>query len=97
MGKRLEQFKNAVPGVSRVAVLWQPGGLGERTENDELKGTESAGRALRMHLQFVEARGPADFERAFSDMATARAEGLAVLTSPTFRWAHVYTARRLRS
>ena len=25
VGKRLEQLKQAVPGVSRVAVLWQPG------------------------------------------------------------------------
>jgi putative ABC transport system substrate-binding protein len=28
VGKRLEQLKQAVPGVSRVAVLWQPGVLG---------------------------------------------------------------------
>src|SRR6266436_6035674 len=40
VGKRLEQLTQAVPGVSRVAVLWQPGGLGERTEKDMLKGAE---------------------------------------------------------
>jgi putative tryptophan/tyrosine transport system substrate-binding protein len=91
VGKRLEQFKQAVPGVSRVAVLWQPGGLGERTEMDTLKGADIAARALGMRLQFVEARGPADFERAFSDMARARADALAVLPSPTF----LYERRRL--
>ncbi len=37
VGKRLEQLKQAVPGVSRVAVLWQPGGQGERTAKDMLK------------------------------------------------------------
>ena len=91
VGKRLEQFKEAVPGVSRVAVLWQPGGLGERTEMDTLKGADAAARALGMRLQFVEARGPGDFERAFSDMARARTDALAVLPSPTF----LYERRRL--
>ncbi len=46
VGKCLEQLKQAVPGVSRVAVLWPPGGLGERTEKDMLKGAEVAARAL---------------------------------------------------
>ncbi len=81
VGKCLELLKQAVPGVSRVAVLWQPGGSGERTEKDMLKGAEVAGRALGVRLQFVEARGPADFDRAFSDMTRARAGALTVLAS----------------
>ena len=46
VGKRLELLKQAVPGVSRVAVLWQPGAYGERTEKDTLKEAEVAARAL---------------------------------------------------
>ena len=46
VGKRLEQLKQAVPGVSRVAILWHPGGVGERTEKDMLKGADVAARAL---------------------------------------------------
>ncbi len=84
VGKCLEQLKEAVPGVSRVAVLWQPGGYGERTEKDILKGAEVAGRALGMRLQFVEAQGSADFDKAFSDMTKARAGALAVLASNMF-------------
>jgi len=84
VGKCLEQLKQAVPGVSRVAVLWQPGGQGERAEKDMLKEAEVAARALGMRLQFVEARGTADFDRAFSDMTTARAGGLTVLPSSMF-------------
>ena len=84
VGKRLELLKQAVPGVSRVAVLWQPGALGERTEKDMLKGAEVAARALGVRLQFVEARGPADFDRAFSDMTRARADALTVLPSTMF-------------
>jgi putative ABC transport system substrate-binding protein len=49
-----------------------------------LKAAEVAARALRVRLQFVEARGPADFDRAFSDMTRARAGALAVLGSAIF-------------
>jgi len=83
-GKRLELLTQAVPGVTRVAVLWQPGGPAERTEKDILTRAEVAGRALGLRLQFVEARGPADVDRAFSDMTRARAGALNVLGSPMF-------------
>ncbi len=81
VGKNLEQLKQAVPEVSRIAALWQPGGYPERTEKDVLKEAEVAGRALGVRLQFVEARGPADFDRAFSEMTRARADALTVLSS----------------
>jgi putative tryptophan/tyrosine transport system substrate-binding protein len=84
VGKRLELLKQAVPGVTQVAVLWQPGGLGERTEQDQLKEADVAARALGVRLQFVEARGPADIDRAFSDMTRARAGALTVLTGAMF-------------
>src|SRR6266849_6163022 len=84
VGKRLELLKQAVPGVSRVAVLWQPGGSGEHTEKDMLKEVEVAGRALGVRLQFVEARGPADFDRAFSDMTRAHASALTSLGGSMF-------------
>jgi putative tryptophan/tyrosine transport system substrate-binding protein len=72
VGKGLERLKQAVPGVSRVAVLWQPGGQGEGTDKDILKEADVAARALGVRLQFVEARGLADFDRAFLDMTSAR-------------------------
>jgi ABC-type uncharacterized transport system substrate-binding protein len=84
VGKRLELLKQAVPGVTQVAVLWQPGGLGERTEKDQLKEADVAARALGVRVQFVEARGPADIDRAFSDMTRARAGALTVLTGAMF-------------
>ena len=84
VGKRLELLTQAVPGVSRVAVLWQPGGHDERTDKDILKAAEVAARALGVQLQVVEARGPADFDRAFSDMTRARAGALTVLTGIMF-------------
>jgi len=88
VGKRLELVKQAVPGVSRVAVLWLPGALGERTEKDMRAGADVASRALGVRLQFVEARGPADFDRAFSDMTSARADALTLLPSNMFLREH---------
>src|SRR5215470_4558714 len=81
VGKCLELLNQAVPRVSRVAVLWPPGALGERTEKNMLTGVGEAGRALGVRLQFVEARHPADLDRAFSEMTRARAGALAVLPS----------------
>jgi putative ABC transport system substrate-binding protein len=84
VGKCLELLTQAVPGVSRVAVLWEPGAFGGRTEKDMLKAADGAGRALGVRLQFVEVRGPADIDRAFSDMTRARAGALTVLPSGMF-------------
>jgi putative ABC transport system substrate-binding protein len=84
IGKCLEQLPQAVPGVSRVAVLWNPGDGPGRTEKDMLKRAEVAGRALRMRLQFVEVQGPADFDRPFSEMVGARAGAVTVLPSTMF-------------
>ena len=84
VGKRLELLTQAVPGISRVAVLWHPGAFGDRTEKDMLKAAEVAARGLAVRLQFLEARGPDDFDRAFSEMTRARAGALTVLPSPMF-------------
>jgi len=87
VGKCLEQLTQAVPGVSRVAVLWQSGAV--PTGKDILKETEVAGRALGVRLQFVEARGPEDFDRAFSEITRDRAGALTVLSNSMF-----FTERR---
>ena len=84
VAKWLELLKQAVPGASRVALLWQPGVIGERTERDILMEAEAAARALGVRLQVVEVRGPDDFDRAFSDITKARTDALAVMSTHTF-------------
>jgi len=88
VGKRLELLKQAVPGVSRVAVLRHPVALGERTAKDMLKAADVAARALGVQPQFIEARGPDEFARAFSDMTSARAGALTLLPSAMFLREH---------
>ena len=65
-----------------------------------LKEAEGAARALGMQLQIVEARGAAEFDRAFYDMTIARADALTVLPSNIFnnerrRLADLATRNRL--
>jgi putative ABC transport system substrate-binding protein len=84
VAKRLELLTQAVPGVTRVAVLWQPGSMGQRMDQDMLNEANAAARALGVRLQLVEARGPGAFNRAFSEMTRARAGALTVLGSTLF-------------
>ena len=73
-----------MPGVSRVAVLQQPGAVPVPTENDIRKQAETSARALGVRLQFVWARTAADVDKAFADMTKAHAGALAVLSTPMF-------------
>ena len=81
VGKRLELLTQAVPKVRRVAVLRHPGAQAERTEKDLRLEAEVAARGLGIQVQFVEARGPDEFDRAFSEVTRARADALTVLGS----------------
>jgi ABC-type uncharacterized transport system substrate-binding protein len=81
--KWLELLKQAVPGVRRVAFVWQPGGLGD-ADQEVLSEAEVAARALSLRLQLVEARGPADIDKAFSEAIRARAGAVIVLSTPMF-------------
>ena len=84
VGKRLELLKQAVPGATRLAVLWHPGDYGERTEREMHQEEDVAAQALRVRLQVLQARGPEDFSRAFSDMARTRADAVAVQSTNVF-------------
>ena len=73
--KRLELLKEAVPGLSRVGIVWNPDVRGGVLEYKE---TESAARSLRLQLQSVEVTRADDFDRAFSALTAGRAEALTV-------------------
>jgi putative ABC transport system substrate-binding protein len=79
--KRLEILKEAIPGLSRVAVMWYPDARGAVLDYKE---TEGAARSLRLQLQSVEVSGADDFNRAFSALTTGRAEALIVAPAPLF-------------
>jgi putative tryptophan/tyrosine transport system substrate-binding protein len=72
-GKRLELLKEVVPGVSRVAFLWNPDVRGALLDYKE---TEGAAGSLRVQLQSVEVVRAEDFDRAFSAVTKERAQAL---------------------
>jgi putative ABC transport system substrate-binding protein len=84
VGKRVELLKQVVPGASRIAALSHPGDYGKGVENEMLREADVAARALGMRLQVVQARGPEDFDRAFSDMTKARADAVTVQSTNIF-------------
>ena len=84
VGKLMELLKQTVPGVSLVAHLWKPDSMPVSAKEVRLKEAAVSARALGVQLQVVEARGPADFDRAFSDMTAKGAGALLVLSTPAF-------------
>jgi putative ABC transport system substrate-binding protein len=80
-GKQLELLKEVVPSAARVGVLRDPRGTGHRIT---LHAAEAAARALRLDLRIVDARGPDDFQPAFTLLRRERVGAVLVLAHPTF-------------
>ena len=77
--KRLGLLKEILPGVSRVAVLWNAANPGNVII---LRGVQAAARTLGVTLQSREVRGPDDFEAAFAKMSRERHDALMILDDP---------------
>ena len=78
-GKRLELLKEVVPGISRVAVLWNADEPGAAFA---FKEYETSARALKIQLQSLDVRGPTpDLDRAFQTAAKGRANALIAVTT----------------
>ena len=79
-GKCLELLKDALPQVTRVAVLW------DAVSADQFRAAEGAAQVLGVQLQSLELRHPPayDYDSAFAAAAREGAEALLVLRSPLF-------------
>ena len=76
-GKQLELLREAVPHVSRVAVLYNP--VNPASE-PALNSTRKAARALAVELQVLEVRQPNQLASAFSAMTAWRPGALLALS-----------------
>ena len=65
-----------MPGISRVAIIWNPGNPANPPELDRV---EAASRALRVQLLNLDVRQVSDLERAFEAAVKARVGGLVIL------------------
>jgi ABC-type uncharacterized transport system substrate-binding protein len=79
-GKRLEQLKDAVPKVTRVAVLSQANNPRNIFEYKEV--LPASAQALKLTILHHEVRDANDFERAFAAINKDRPSGLSVLGGP---------------
>jgi putative ABC transport system substrate-binding protein len=75
-GKRLELLKEALPRISRVAVLYDP------QVPLALKQTQAAAQLLGLKIQALEVRAPADIESAFSAVRRERTDSLITMPTP---------------
>ena len=81
-GKWMELLKEALPRVSRVAVVLDPA-----NDIGQLRASEVAAQSLGVHLQVLKVGGPDDFGNAFAEAQKNRADALMMLASP-FLYAH---------
>ena len=81
ISKRVELLKEAVPKITRLAVLYNPSNPGNLYN---LKDVEETAKAFGLQLQLVTAREPADLDKAFSAMSRERANALQVSGDPLF-------------
>ncbi len=81
-GKRLELLREAVPGLSRVAVLWNPNNQGGRIS---LGAIETAAKTLGLEAQPIEASDMAQLERGLGRVAR-RSAGAMLTIADAFLW-----------
>jgi putative ABC transport system substrate-binding protein len=79
--KSLELLKEAVPALSRVAIIWDPA---TPSHGPALKAVEARGRALGLVIHSLGVRSAMEFESAFSSVVRERAGGVLVLSTPLF-------------
>ena len=82
VGKNLELFKELMPALSRMAVLYDAFAV------RQLEVLKAAARTLGVQLQLVEVRPPYDYDAAFKEATRKKADAVMVLGSP-----HFYVAR----
>ena len=76
-GKRLELLTEALPHVSRVAVLWNA--ANPASSPDTLREIEATARVLGLQLQCLSVRHPDELDSAFAAMTREGAEALITL------------------
>jgi putative ABC transport system substrate-binding protein len=81
MAKSLELLKMTVPGLRRVAVLWDPA---TPSHKPALKAVEDMSRTLGLQLQTLAVRSATEFDATFSTIVQERADAVLVLSTPLF-------------
>jgi putative ABC transport system substrate-binding protein len=81
MAKSLELLRAALPGLTRVAVIWDPA---TPSHTPAMRAVESTGRAMGLRLQSLAVRSTSAFDDAFSAAVRERAGAVLILSTPLF-------------
>ncbi len=76
--KRLDLFRQAVPGLSRVVILWNAAG----TDAAGVHVVEDAAKAMGLQVLLLEVNEPRDFATAMAAAKSWGAQGMVQLSSP---------------
>lgn len=79
--KGLELLREAVPGISRVAVIFDPA---TPSHGPGLKAVKVAGPTLGLRVQSVPVRSATEYDSAFAAIVRERADAILVLSTPLF-------------
>jgi putative ABC transport system substrate-binding protein len=79
--KRLQMLKDVVPGLTRVAVLWNPDHPFHHQVIKELKGIAPS---LSIALTLASVQAANDLDQAFADVSRVAAQALYVVEDPFF-------------
>jgi putative ABC transport system substrate-binding protein len=79
--KGLELFKEVVPALSRVAVIFDPA---TPSHGPALNAAEAGGPKLGLRIRPVPVRRATEYESAFSSIVREHADGVLVLSTPLF-------------
>jgi putative ABC transport system substrate-binding protein len=79
VAKDLEMFKDAVPQVSQIGIVWNPT---NPSHPPALKAVEAAGVTLGVSLHMVSVSTVEDFDGAFAAMTREHLDGFLVVASP---------------
>jgi ABC-type uncharacterized transport system substrate-binding protein len=90
VGKRLELLREAVPGISRVAVLWNPA---NSTAAPQMKDTDTAARSVGISVRSLELADVSRLESAFTGAVQGHAQALIVLSDGTLYGQRVQIAQ----
>jgi putative ABC transport system substrate-binding protein len=89
-GKLLQLFREALPNLIRVGVLWNPNNPGKAIAFREIK---AAAALIGIEIQSLEARAPEEIEPALKALRTDRPTGVIVLSDGVTGFANLrYTA-----
>jgi putative ABC transport system substrate-binding protein len=80
-GKRLALLREAVRGLKKVALMWNPR---NPVAIPEVKETEAAARSLGIGVQSLAVADASAFENAFAAMAKEGVQGLVLISDATF-------------